>query len=468
MADKRISGFPAATQWHPDAFIPQDNPAGLTEKVTPAQVETKLEADGFIKAASPSLGQVAAYTAGGWAPIKLADANIDAAAAIGWEKISKSGAVATDVGALPSLTISGDVDANSINSGAPCIVKFQSVTSWTNFPFANALLMSGKGGVFTQLAGKDSGISQCWTDLTDGGTYRRNYVTAYGWSPWYTDWDSYNLPAGTTGKALLATASQAAARSAISALPTANPTATGTLTAPDVIGGLARMQASAVSPSNQAWFGYTGLNSAGAYVGYYPGSDGAVRIAAASGKTVSIGTGAAYGQLVISDSGVASSSLAGTGTRAVSADSTGKLVSASKPDFAHTAWAVGSSTLTDVTNWDDPLVDEAHYKCFAAGKHISATATETRFRFIIGGVSSSTFTVYSKGDWTVNFDVTTISGAGASVCANLCVYGNNATTICVELSSLSYASAYGIRLQIASDDDNADMRGLCTRLERIQ
>ena len=211
MADKRISDLPAATQWHPDAFIPQDNPAGLTEKVTPAQVETKLEADGFIKAASPSLGQVAAYTAGGWAPIKLADANIDAAAAIGWGKISKSGAVATDVGALP----------------------------------------------------------------------------------------------------------------------TANPTATGTLTAPDVIGGLARMQASAVSPSNQAWFGYTGLNSAGAYVGYYPGSDGAVRIAAASGKTVSIGTGAAYGQLVISDSGVASSSLAGTGTRAVAADSTGKLVDAS-------------------------------------------------------------------------------------------------------------------------------------------
>lgn len=103
MADKRISDFPAATQWHPDAFIPQDNPAGITEKVTPAQVETKLQADGFVKAASPSLGQVAAYTAGGWAPIKLADANIDAAAAIGWGKISKTGAVASDVGALPAV-----------------------------------------------------------------------------------------------------------------------------------------------------------------------------------------------------------------------------------------------------------------------------------------------------------------------------------------------------------------------------
>lgn len=235
MTDRRGSDFPAASAWSPTATFLQDDPAGTTEKVTPAQVEAKLEADGFIKAASPSLGQVAAYTAGGWAPIKLADANIDAAAAIGWGKISKSGAVATDVGALPSLTISGDVDANSINSGAPCIVKFQSVTSWTNFPFANALLMSGKGGAFTQLVGKDSGVSQCWTDLTDGGTYRRNYVTAYGWSPWYTDWDSYNLPVGSTGKALLATASQAAARSAISALPIANPTATGTLTAPDVV-----------------------------------------------------------------------------------------------------------------------------------------------------------------------------------------------------------------------------------------
>lgn len=156
-------------------------------------------------------------------------------ASIPWAGVDKTGAVATDVGALPSLTLGGDVDANSINSGASCVVKFQGVTSWTNFPFANSLLMSGKGGVFTQLSGKDSGISQCWTDLTDGGTYRRNYVTAYGWSPWYTDWDSYNLPAGTTGKALLATASQAAARSAISALPTANPTATGTLTAPDVV-----------------------------------------------------------------------------------------------------------------------------------------------------------------------------------------------------------------------------------------
>ena len=43
------------------------------------------------------------------------------------------------------------------------------------------------------------------------------------------------MPAGTTGKNILAASTQAAARSAISALPVSNPTATGTLTAPDVV-----------------------------------------------------------------------------------------------------------------------------------------------------------------------------------------------------------------------------------------
>lgn len=92
--------------------------------------------------------------------------------------------------------------------------------------------------------------------------------------------------------------------------------------------GLSRMQSSAVSPTDQAWFGYAGKNIAGAYIGYYPDEDGAIRIAAAAGQLVSLGTGAAYGQLVISDSGVQSSSMAGTGDRGALVDSTGKF----KPD----------------------------------------------------------------------------------------------------------------------------------------
>ena len=236
-------------------------------------------------------------------------------ASIPWAGVDKTGAVASDVGALPSLVIGGDVDANSINGGASCTVKFQGVTSWTNFPFANFLLMSGKGGVFTQLSGKDSGISQCWTDLTDGGTYRRNYVTIYGWSPWYTDWDSYNLPAGTTGKALLATASQAAARSAISALPTANPTATGTLTAPDVV----------------------------------------------------------------------VSNLAGTGTRSVATDSTGKLVLAGAGDTV-TATA-SSGALTSLT--DTNIVSAS----LSAGKWL----VSVNFHLYAGGSGAGSVTIFNSG-----------------------------------------------------------------------
>lgn len=156
-------------------------------------------------------------------------------ASIPWAGVDKTGAVASDVGALPSLTLGGDVDANSINSGSPCVVKFQGVTSWANFPFSSVLMMAGKGGSFTQLAGKDGGVTQCWSDLADGTTYRRNYATSYGWAPWAANWDSYNLPVGSTGKNILAASTQSAARSAISALPVANPTATGTLTAPDVV-----------------------------------------------------------------------------------------------------------------------------------------------------------------------------------------------------------------------------------------
>lgn len=238
MADKRISGFPAATQWHPDAFIPQDNPAGLTEKVTPAQVEAKLEADGFVKAASPSLGQVAAYTAGGWAPIKLADANIDAAAAIGWGKVSKTGAVATDVGALPEIVVTGAVDLNSVNASLPCSAEINA-SAITNGPSG----LFPTGGRAHLLQGKCAAnyITQILTVSTPVAiVIARNMTGPGAWGAWRVIWDDALLPAGATGKNVLAASTQSAARSAISALPIANPTATGTLTAPTiVVSGLA-------------------------------------------------------------------------------------------------------------------------------------------------------------------------------------------------------------------------------------
>ena len=205
MADKRISGFPAATQWHPDAFIPQDNPAGITEKVTPAQVEAKLEADGFIKAASPSLGQVAAYTAGGWAPIKLADANIDAAAAIGWGKISKTGAVASDIGAEPALGNPG--------VGNWWLSTFSGIRMWVaTIPWGE---VSKSGAVAS-----DVGAELALGNPGPGTWYLRAIDNVRSWVA--------SIPWGSISKT-------GAVASDVGALPVANPTATGTLTAPDVV-----------------------------------------------------------------------------------------------------------------------------------------------------------------------------------------------------------------------------------------
>jgi len=79
---------------------------------------------------------------------------------------------------------------------------------------------------------------------------------------------------------------------------------TGNISANGAVdGGLSRMQTSAIS-ATQAWFGYAGLNTAGAYRGFYAGSGGDLRIASAGGTSVSIGTGASYNALVVSDTAV--------------------------------------------------------------------------------------------------------------------------------------------------------------------
>lgn len=122
MAGKRNYEWPLATEWDAAAFLTQDKSGGVTQRVSPALVETKLEADGFPKIPSPTTHNVAVYGAGGWSTIKLTNTHIDAAAAIGWGKISKTGAVASDIGALPDVSptvVSGKLTtAASTTSGA--------------------------------------------------------------------------------------------------------------------------------------------------------------------------------------------------------------------------------------------------------------------------------------------------------------------------------------------------------------
>ncbi len=153
-------------------------------------------------------------------------------AQIPWAGVDKTGAVAADVGALPEIVVTGAANFNSINGGLPCAALVDG-SSYTNAPIPSGQIVSAGGCSLIQLAGEAGSITQLVETMADG-SYFRSYVSG-SWSAWKAMWDSATLPAGTTGKALLATATQAGARSAISALPVANPTATGTLTAPDVV-----------------------------------------------------------------------------------------------------------------------------------------------------------------------------------------------------------------------------------------
>lgn len=431
MADIRIYQLPDATTW--DGYISQDKSGGTTQRVSVAQVETKLVSDGFAKTdqipdASSTAPADLAASAGIGASNDFARADhVHKKPEVPWDDVSSKPASTVALGALTpaadkipyftngttaslaTITAAARALLDDANPGAmrntlECLARDNPSGSGTlsiDGVATNTLLVAGVA--VSSIPRMDGTHNMVASGITDSGTGQIGFDRQI----------KVMLPGSDTlGE-----------------------------------GAGIELNGGAGSPSWSAQLGAAGTWD----WRYYNGSSWSSKL-----------------MQILTDGSIRSAPLASTGSRPISADSTGKLVSTVKPDYFHGSWATGSSTLQDMTNWEDPLVDEAHYRCFAAGKHISATATETRFRFIIGGVSSSTYTVYGKGDWTVNFDVTTIGGAGASVCANFCVYGNNAAAVCVELTSLSYISASGIRLQIASDDDDADMRGLCTRLERLQ
>lgn len=405
MTDKRNYEWPDASTYN--GYITQDKSGGVTERVSVAQVEARLVADGFAKTDQiPNAADAA--------PADLASsAATGASSQFAREDHAHKKPSASDIGAATS----SHTHAQSDVAGLPTALTDLQSGIDEKLNKASPTVASGK----LTLAPAVSGSASLNIPTRSGA------VTA----PVKGDVQSDGANVLVTGLGLFAGRILGSLRGA-----------SDTFTA----GSCVVLEDDYASPTK----GWTWQLGASNTLDLWNYSGGWTRKA-------QIGP----------DGSIQSNTLSGTGTRPIAADSTGKLVFVAKPDYFHGSWTSAASTLTDITDWSDPLVDEAHYKCFAAGKLVSSTATETRFRFIIGGVSTSTIVVYSKGDWSVSFDVTTIGGSGASVCAVISSYGSLVTKH-FELSSLSYVSAIGIRLQIASDDDNAQIQGLCTRLERLQ
>jgi hypothetical protein len=185
MAGKRNYEWPLATEWDAAAFLTQDKSGGVTQRVSPALVETKLEADGFPKIPSPSANEVAVYGVGGWDSVKLVDANIDAAAAIGWGKVSKTGAVATDVGALDIAPIQAAGQLSGFADKANITQSYNEAnrTVTTSHP-SGTIVMYWKGARITR--------ASPWVTAAHAATVNANYFyyssdgVNFNWSttPW--------------------------------------------------------------------------------------------------------------------------------------------------------------------------------------------------------------------------------------------------------------------------------------------
>lgn len=153
---------------------------------------------------------------GTWAPGKVTDVKVAAGAAIAWSKISKTGALPGDVGAMPApIRITGAIDFNSINGGAPGIYQLEG-SSYTNAPggdtsaAAYSLWQGVSGSMITQVLVDDG-----WY----GSMHHRERRGAYAsvWSGWAEIWDSTVVPISLFAKSLLDDADATAARTTLNA-----------------------------------------------------------------------------------------------------------------------------------------------------------------------------------------------------------------------------------------------------------
>lgn len=155
--------------------------------------------DGFLVHVADADG-LALYDGGAWSADVLRADRL----ATAWTHSQATGnahsTTAAQVGALPLLALSGAIDFNSINGGAPCVATGDG-TSYANSPYLGTQLV-GYGGTLYQGSGVAGSITQLWADVRTGSMYYRG-KTSGTWGAWVQIHDGYNTPISTFAKTLL-------------------------------------------------------------------------------------------------------------------------------------------------------------------------------------------------------------------------------------------------------------------------
>lgn len=156
----------------------------------------------------------------------------------------------TTIEALQHVILSGAVDFNSINGGAPCVATGD-CTSYANSPYLGTQIV-GYGGTLYQGVGASGSITQLWADVRTGAMYYRG-KTSGTWGAWVQIHDGYNTPISPFAKTLLEDTTAAQMRTTIGAAASA-----GVTNGSDASSGVVGEYLQAIRPDSDLVFAANG------------------------------------------------------------------------------------------------------------------------------------------------------------------------------------------------------------------